>query len=162
MGQEAATVGAAVTDRTDAVLEDIDGALTAYGAVDWDWAVGRDAMRWMPEKPEADPGFAAIGLTVSIDVSEFLAGLEAVGRLMTDLIQGVARAAADCAEIVAPLYGYCWEDGKLHYHAANASRRKRRRCRVCSPRAFSSSPWPDGAYYRHRQIARRRRNRRRR
>lgn len=151
-----------MSDHTDAVLADIDGALAAYGTVVRDPEVSLDAMRWTPEKPQQPPAclWQPARLEIRIDVSDILAAFGAMSQAISDMGAVLLRAACEVAPLAAAAFGYSWTDGKLHYHAADASRRVRRRCPACHPLAFQP-PCPDGAYYRHRQLARRRRNRRR-
>jgi hypothetical protein len=167
---------------TDAVLADIDGALAAYGTVSGDW-VSPDAMAWSPQKPELvichGTGLLMperwnvwqhdtyVQVVLSVDVSAFMVGVEALGhavaqwnRTVADLAHPMAaaiRCFEDVGKVIADAFGFSFANGALHWHAEDAPRRVLLRCPACHPHANPAPLAIDGHAYRHRQLRRTRR-----
>jgi hypothetical protein len=156
----------------ESVLADIDGALAAYGTVTGDWA-SPDAMRWKPEQPELvichGTGLlmperwnvwhhGTYQISVTADLSGFVAGMEAAGRAIQEWACSAHEAMASTGKMIAAAYGlHLGGRGELHYHAEDAPRRVLLRCRVCHPSGYQSPAPIDGREYHRRQRARVRR-----
>ena len=149
---------------TDAVLAGIDATLEA-------WETQEDAARWHPDGDGPDDlaenqlaewclvygvgGMRGMHATLLIydAVTSFS---EAASCTTAQMAQSYADFGESIAKATAEVFGFTWAAGDLHYHAEDAPRRVRLRCRVCHPEAYPHPLAIDGREYHRRQKARRR------